>query len=140
MRRLKTSSKVLQSVKDPLLNKFSCSQYRKPTGGPLTMALRKSLWNRRLTSLIFAIRYTTKFKIAISLNNFFSGRGESLTRRPAPTKLVAQLQTAIISFLHTFLNVLVGRVLVGAFRRKTQTTAVTFFKTNEVTDFISFIS
>ena len=30
--------------------------------------------------------------------------------------------------------------LVGAFRRKTQTIVVTFFKTNEMTDFISFIS
>ena len=30
--------------------------------------------------------------------------------------------------------------LVGAFRRKTQTIVVTFSKTNEVTDFISFIS
>ena len=30
--------------------------------------------------------------------------------------------------------------LVGAFRRKTQTIVVTFFKTNELTDFINFIS
>ena len=30
--------------------------------------------------------------------------------------------------------------LVGAFRRKTQTIVVTFFKNNELTDFINFIS
>ena len=30
--------------------------------------------------------------------------------------------------------------LVGAFRRKTQTIVVTFFKTNELTDFINFVS
>ena len=36
-----------------------------------------------------------------------------------------------------FLNM---AILVGAFRRKTQTIVVTFFKTNEVTYFISFIN
>ena len=35
---------------------------------------------------------------------------------------------------------LLGLFLVGAFRRKTQTIVVTFFKTNELTDFINFIS
>ena len=31
------------------------------------------------------------------------------------------------------------RFLVGAFRRKTQTIVMTFFKTNEVADFISWL-
>ena len=38
------------------------------------------------------------------------------------------------------LESLSNEFLVGAFRRKTQTIVVTFFKTNDLTDFINFIS
>ena len=48
------------------------------------------------------------------------------------------LLQCVVSFRNAFEMV----SLVGAFRRKTQTIVVTsfFFKTNELTDFINFIS
>ena len=49
-------------------------------------------------------------------------------------------QPLISRLLNTDLFCLEIVFLVGAFRRKTQTIVVTFLKTNELTDFINFIS